>query len=157
MSGPEKDNLSDTSLLPMIHYVFKDVNQGTTIFMDEDSHTSLITTKLADALYLEGKVKLTTVLKACDKVGQAVSHIHHEVDLEDCNGRKHRVKCIEVPFITEVQDQPNLSKVYELFPSIPRGCLNRPNMEVRILLGQNANSLLPTGGIGVHKVDDLRI
>ena len=30
-------------------------------------------------------------------------------------------------------------------------------MEVVILLGQNANSLLPTGGTGVHKVDDLRI
>ena len=26
-----------------------------------------------------------------------------------------------------------------------------------ILLGQNANSLLPTGGTGEHKVDDLRI
>ena len=80
---PDQDNTADTGILPMIHYVFKDVNQGTTIFMDEGSNTSLITTKLANALYLEGKVKLTTVLKACDKVGQAVSHIHHEIDLED--------------------------------------------------------------------------
>ena len=86
-----------------------------------------------------------------------MSHIHHEVDLEDCNGRKYRVKCIEVPFITEVQDQPNLKKVYKLFPSIPKGSLKRPNMEVGILLGQNANTLLPTGGTGEHKVDHLRI
>ena len=79
--------------------------------MDEVSNTSLITTKLADSLFLEGKVKLTTVLKACDKVGQSVSRIHHEIDLEDWDGRKHKVQCIEVPFITEPQDQPNLSKV----------------------------------------------
>ena len=157
LTSPDQDNLVETGLLPMIHYVFKDVNQGTTIFMDEGSNTLLITTKLADSLFLEGKVKLTTVLKACDKVGQSVSHIHHEIDLEDRDGRKHKVKCIEVPFITEPQDQPNLNKVYELFPSIPRGCLNRPNMEVGILLGQNANSLLSTGGTGIFKVDDLRI
>ena len=86
-----------------------------------------------------------------------MSHIHHEVDLEDRDGKKHRVKCIEVQFITSVQEQPNLSKVHELFPSIPKGSLNRPNMEVGILLGQNANSLLPTGGTGEHKVDELRI
>ena len=99
-SDTEQDSTLVTGILPMIHYVFKDVNQGTTIFMDEGSNTSLITTKLANALYLEGKVKLTTVLKACDKVGQALSHIHHEVDLEDCQGKKYRVNCIEVPFIT---------------------------------------------------------
>ena len=69
MSDPDQDNTVVTGILPMIHYVFKDVNQGTTIFMDEGSNTLLITTKLASALYLEGKVKHTTVLKACDKVG----------------------------------------------------------------------------------------
>ena len=78
-SDTEQDDTLVTSILPMIHYIFKDVNQGTTIFMDEGSNTLLITMKLANALYLEGKVKLTTVLKACDKVSQAVSHIHHEV------------------------------------------------------------------------------
>ena len=53
-------------LLPMIHHVFKEVNQGTTVFMDEGSNTLLITTKLANALYLKGKVQLTTILKVCD-------------------------------------------------------------------------------------------
>ena len=61
-----QDDPEQYGLLPMIHYVFKEVNQGTTVFMDEGSNTSLITTKLANALFLKGKVKLTTVLKACD-------------------------------------------------------------------------------------------
>ena len=81
-----EDDLEDYGLLPMVHYIFEDVNQGTTIFMDEGSNTLLITTKLADSLFLEGKVKLTTVLKACDKVGQSVSRIHHEIDLVDRYG-----------------------------------------------------------------------
>ena len=54
------------SLLPVIHYIFKEVNQGMTIFMDEGSNTLLITIKVANALYLKGKVQLTTILKACD-------------------------------------------------------------------------------------------
>ena len=123
-SETEQDDTLVTGILPMIHYIFKDVNQGTTIFMDEGSNTSLITMKLANALYLQGKVKLTTVLKACDKVSQAISHVHHEVKLEDHQGKKYRINCIEVPFITEIQDLPNLKKIYEMFPSIPKGCLN---------------------------------
>ena len=118
--------------------------------MDEGSNISLITTKLANALYLQGKVKLTTVLKACDKVSQAVSHVHHEVELEDRQGKKYKINCIEVPFITEIQALPNLKKIYEMFPSIPKGCLKKPNIEVGILLGQNANALLPTGGTGEY-------
>ena len=70
-------------LLPIIHYVFKEVNQGTTIFMDEGSNTLLIMSKLANALYLKGKIQFTTVLKACDKVTRAESYIHHEVTLQD--------------------------------------------------------------------------
>ena len=61
-----QDDLKQYGFLPMVHYVFKEVNQGTTVFMDEGSNTLLITTKLANALFLKGKVKLTTVLKACD-------------------------------------------------------------------------------------------
>ena len=79
------------------------------------------------------------------------------IDLKDQDGRIYKVKCIEVPFLTLVQEQPNLSKIQELFPSIPVGSLNMPNMEVGILLGQNSNFLLPTGGTGEHKVDGLRI
>ena len=78
-----QDYSEQYGLLSMIHYVFKEVNQGTTVFMDESSNTSLITTKLANALYPKGKVQLTTVLKACDRTTQTESCIHHEVILQD--------------------------------------------------------------------------
>ena len=55
MTLKEEDS-EQFGLLPVIHYIFKEVNQGTTIFMDKGSNTSLITTKLATALYLKGKV-----------------------------------------------------------------------------------------------------
>ena len=44
----------ETSLLPMIIYMFKQADISTTIFMDEGSNTSFITTKLAEALNLDG-------------------------------------------------------------------------------------------------------
>ena len=56
-----------------------------------------------------------------------------------------------------IQDLPNLKKIYKMFPSIPKGCLKKPNIEVGILLGQNANALLPTGGTGEHQIDHLRV
>ena len=96
-----QDDLEQYGLLPMIHYVIQEVNQGTTVFMDEGSNTSLITTKLANALFLKGKVKLTTVLKACDRTTQSESRIHHEVILQDRHRVKHKVRCIKVPFITK--------------------------------------------------------
>ena len=82
MTSTEEDP-EQFGLLPMIHHIFKEVNQGMIIFMDKGSNTSLITTKLANALYLKGKVQLTTVLKACDKTTQAESCIHHEVTFQD--------------------------------------------------------------------------
>ena len=78
---------------------------------------------------------------------------YFEIDRE----KKHKIKCIEVPFITKTQIQPNLKKVYNLFPSVPCSCLRHPNMEVGLLLGQNANILLPTGGNGEYRVNNLRV
>ena len=43
-----QDDLDQYGLLPMVYYVFKEVNQGMTVFMDEGSNTLLITTKLAN-------------------------------------------------------------------------------------------------------------
>ena len=72
MTGPDQDNLADTGLLPVIYYVFEDANIGTTILLDGGSNTSLITTKLAEALRLEGKIMLTTIFKAGDEIAQPV-------------------------------------------------------------------------------------
>ena len=141
----------------MIHYTFEDVNQGTIVFMDEGSNTSLITTKLSNSLFLQGKVKLTNVTKACEKDGKTRAMIHHNIEFVDWNRTKHMIHCIQVDHITKVQEQPDLDMCYNLFPHLPKGSLNYPDMEVGLLLGQNANALLPTGGTGKNMVGNLRV
>ena len=68
LTVPDEENLMETGLLPMIDYIFKDTSIGTTIFMDEGSNTSFITTKLAEALHLEGEFKLTRIFKAGEEI-----------------------------------------------------------------------------------------
>ena len=109
------------------------------------------------ALHLKGEFKLTKILKAGDRIVCPVPYKHHMIELKDRDGKVYKVRCIEVPFITSVQGQQNLERIQQLFPSLPKGSLKRPNMEVGILLGQNANALLPTGGSGPYKVEGLRI
>ena len=144
-------------MVPMLYYTFEVANVGTTILMDEGSNASLITTKLANALHLKGEPRPTKVTKACDKVGETELRIHHEVELTDRMGGKHKVHCVEVNFITNPQPQPDYTKVHQLFPRLPKGCLDRPNTQVGILLGQNINQLLPTGGSGINRVGNLRV
>ena len=157
INGVNEEEPEDYGMLAMLHYTFKEVNQGTTVFIDGGSNTSLITTSLANSLYLKGKIRLTTVTRACERTGETEGKIHHTIELKDREGNKHKVKCMEVGFITEPQQQPDYSKVYQMFPHIPHGCLERPDMEVGLLLGQNANALLPTGGEGPDSVGNLRV
>ena len=67
------------------------------------------------------------------------------------------IKCIEVPHIASVEVRPDFEKVQKLFPSIPLGSLNRLEVPIGMLLGQNANALLPVRGLGEHRVEGLRI
>ena len=78
------------------------------------------------------------------------------VDLKDLDGKRHRIKCIEVPYITAIQLKPDYSKVRDMFPCIPEGSFDMPSTEIGILLGQNTNAL-PTRGSGLYKVEGLRI
>ena len=59
-------------LLPMISYDFREMGQSTTIFFGEGSNVLLITKTLADELFLEGRSKLTSIMKACDRSAQAI-------------------------------------------------------------------------------------
>ena len=67
--NPNLDSYTaEIGLLPMIDYLFEEANISTTILMDEGSNTSFITTKLAEALYLKGRFKLTKILRAGEEV-----------------------------------------------------------------------------------------
>ena len=114
----------------MIDYLFEEASISTTILMDEGSNASFITTKLAEALHLKGRFKLTKILKAGEEAARPVTYKHHTIELNGINGKVYKLRCIEVPFITSVQEQPNLEGVQNLFPSLPKGSIKRPNMEV---------------------------
>ena len=64
---------------------------------------------------------------------------------------------MEVEFITDPHVQPNYNEVYKMFNHLPMGCLQCPDLEVGLLIGQNATGLLPTGGAGWNVVDNLRV
>ena len=81
--NPDQNSSTDIGLLPMIDYLFEEVNIVTTIFMGEGSNTSFITTKLAQALHLKGEFNLTKILKAGDKVARPVPYKHHTIELKD--------------------------------------------------------------------------
>ena len=44
-----------------------------------------------------------------------------------------------------------------MFPHLPVGCLQCADIEVGLLIGQNAMALLPTRGDGWNVVDNLRV
>ena len=56
----------------MIKYLFEEAHIAMTIFMDKGSNTSFITTKLAEALNLEGELKPTKIFKAGEEEARPV-------------------------------------------------------------------------------------
>ena len=67
----------------MIYHVFEDTNTETTILLDEGSNISLISSKIAKALGLKGKIMLTTICKAGNKITGPVPYKHHVLNLKD--------------------------------------------------------------------------
>ena len=153
----DQDVPADIGLLPVIYHVFEDTNTATTILLDEGSSTLLITNKMARDLGLKGKTMLTKICKTGKEFTQPIPYTHYVVDLKDREEKRHRIKCIEVPYITLIQLKPDYSKVQDMFPCIPEGSFNMPSTKIGILLGQNANALLPTGCSGPYKIEGLRI
>ena len=95
----------------MINYLFEEATISTTILMDEGSNASFITTKLAEALHLKGRSMLTKILRAGEEVARPELYKHVMVKLKGRDGKMYKVRCIEVPFITSVEEQPNHEKI----------------------------------------------
>ena len=66
------------------------------------------------------------------------------------------MRCIKVEYISEPQRQPNYRNIYKIFPALPPGCLEHPNTKIGLLIGQNANILLP-GSTEEQRVNNIRI
>lgn len=144
-------------MLETIHYVFKRVNIGTVILTDSGSTTSLITASLAGNLYLKGTDKWVNLYRVGETHPQVAMKKHYTLELMGNDGQTYKVQCMEVDHIMEAELIPNFAAAYRLFPHLPKGVLERPNLEIGLLLGQNAAELLPAGGDGVNRVESLRL
>ena len=148
---------SNEGMLEMCHYVFKDVNIGTTFLFDGASTTCLITAKLARLLRLKGKRKWVSIQRQGDKEPEVSKRYHYTATITSNNGAEHKVQFMEVDHISDLGPLPLPDKLYELFPHLPAGALERPIHDVGILIGQNAAALLPIGGDGKDLVGNLRL
>ena len=148
---------SNEGFLEMCHYVFEDVNIGTTFLFDGASTTCLITAKLARLLCLKGKRRWVSILRQGDKEPEASKRYHYTATITTNTGVKHKVQFVEVDHISDLGPLPLPDKLYELFPHLPAGALERPIHDVGILIGQNAAALLPIGGDGRDLVGNLRL
>ena len=162
---PKKGGISqdDCEEPPMmfLHFIshrFKHKSITLTLFLDDGSECSLITTKAAGFLSLRGVEKLTHLLGAGQAEPDVALRMHYEVSIPTIDGQVIKVSCIGVDTITTnpARDE-DLGVAYNLFPHVPKGALKRPTEEVSILIGQNAASLLAIGGDGNNICGNLRV
>ena len=148
---------SNEGMLEMCHYVFEDVNIGTTFLFDGASTTCLITAKLARLLCLKGKRRWVSIFRQGDKEPEVSKRYHYTINITTNTGVNHKVQFVEVEHISDLGPRPIADKLYQLFPHLPSGALELPIHDVGILIGQNAAALLPTGGDGKDLVGNLRL
>ena len=63
--------------------------------------------------------------------------------MKDRSGTIFVICMIGVKNICQAQELPNFDNIRAIFPWLPEGLIERPKMKIGILLGQNANVLLP--------------
>ena len=77
---------------------------------------------------------------------QEKTNLLYKFQLQEKEGRRHKIKALGIEMITEIKDPVDLSSVRDLFPDAPDEVFNRPRGEVDVLLGCNYRHLQPTGG-----------
>ena len=63
--------------------------------------------------------------------------------MKDRSGTIFVIRMIGVKHICQAQELPNIDNIRAIFPWLPEGLIECPKMKIGILLGQNANVLLP--------------
>lgn len=142
-------------LLHMIPMVFPNM-LGTTLFFDDGSTCCLITHKFAGFLGLKG-VPVTQYIEVAGRDYEVYETSVYKMDLKDNTGQTHKLELIGLEKITTNPGRVNIKEVYNLFPHIEKGALDRPHQEVGILIGQDQVQLLPTGGAGRYQAGSLRV
>ena len=81
----------------------------------------------------------------------------YELDLVDMYGKRHSVWGYGIDKIIDPDDPVDLSPVRSLFPHVPdQAFTTMPKRRIDILIGLNFNYLLPSGGLGVDAVGNLK-
>ena len=124
-------------------YTFVDQQLMTTILFDSGSTVSLIDNDFAIALGLKGFPLKTLLYKACKTKLESSQAMHYNVRMKDRSGNIFMIRMIGVRHICQSQELPNFDNILTRFPWLPEGSIERPRTKIGILLGQNANVLLP--------------
>ena len=69
--------------------------------------------------------------------------MHYDIRMNDRSGNIFMICMIGVRHICQSQELPNFNNIRKRFPWLPEGSIERPRTKIGILLGQNANVLLP--------------
>ena len=113
----------------------------TTLFLDDGSNVSLISSDFAKQLGLEGK-PIQVWMTLASKRPELVDSTAYTMKLTNNDNITKKVKFLEVPTISNVPGPVDVSVAYELFPFVDKGDLERPTLPIGILLGNDSAEFL---------------
>ena len=117
----------------------------TTLFWDPGANCSLITHKFARRIKLKG-VRKTLMITLASKPAEEMTTTVYKMRLTSSNGLHVDLDLIGVDTITSKPQKVSVDLAYELFPQLPPGAVDRPELEVGVLVGQDGCMLHPVGG-----------
>ena len=115
---------------------------STIVLFDDGATISIITHELAGILGLPYEERWETIAFAGhDPVTQLVKIYDLKIRLN--NGQLKMIKCLGYEHITEDSVRVNVDCVYEMFPDVPYGSIERPEGPIQLLIGQDQADILP--------------
>ena len=156
LADEELENLEilrrDSMLAVVLHYIG---GVATIILLDGGSTCSIITNRHARRLGLVARL-FNTNIKVLGKPMENVDLRYYAFTMDTDFGPKKLV-LLGMDSLTEVPGEYSVDVAYTLFPHLKPGCLEKPNGEVDILIGQDNVDLLPKGGDGPDLVGGLMV
>ena len=117
----------------------------TTLFLDDGSSTSIITHYLAKKLGLKG-YKTTEWLCLATEAPKLREVTIYTMRLSNNDGLQVKLRLMGAKTISSKPVPIDVSFAYQYFPQVPHGSLERPNLDIGLLIGNDAAEFLPTGG-----------
>ena len=128
-------------------------NDKLTTLWNPGSNISLISTKAANKLNLQGQ----NVTLSVSKVGNSIEHIHSKeyiVPLSDKSGKIWNIRAYGMETITANSLHVDLSGIPQLFKGISESDVHRPSGDVELLIGSDCSMILP---VKIDSVGNLQL